>query len=937
MVFAIALSLMLGTAVPPGMAQDLPFRDPEFHGNINETYVNSEADENLLVSPAQPPEGAPNVVLVMLDDVGFGASETFGGPVHTPTLNELAAEGLRYNRFHTTAMCSPTRSAMLTGRNHHSVSSGIVTNFATGFPGYSGRIPQSTATVAKILQSHGYNTGWFGKNHNLPANESTSIGPFTHWPNELGFDYFYGFNDDSGETDQWYPSLYENHIPVNQPSYPGDNGRDLDHSYNLTSDLADRAIGWMKHNHSLSPDKPFFLYFAPGATHAPHQPPPSYTAKYQKDGEYAGSEHGMFEEGWDVLQANICENQEEMGIIPDGTECTARPDEIPAWIPEEDEEDIFTDEYRSLMTKQMQNYAGFLEYTDEQVGRVIDAIDELGEKDNTLIMYIVGDNGASAEGSFYGTCNVWATYTNLDYTMEENLDCQDKLGNPGTAPHYSIGWAWATNAPFRWTKQVASYFGGTRNPMVISWPHGIEDQAKGQLRDQFLHVVDVTPTILDVVGIDPPSEVNDIWQKPMEGASFANTFKSDGENATPLRDTQYFEVLAHRGIYHDGWMASSFNQAPWINDSSNLEEELQDNWELFNLNEDFSQGEDLRPQCGESPCDESHYDPCPSDLETLDDQESDFYYFCKSEELAYLFDSEAKEHNVYPLDDRFNGRAILERPSVLDDRTHFVFYPGSIFLPGAVAPNFGLSDYTITADLNITEPENVQGVILANGGDTSGFSLYVDQGHHLVFEYNYLNLDHTKIVSEETLEELVSDNEPDNTSIKFSFDYKDGFPICVETTDGTPLRDLDQEEIREILASEDEEKNTRSVGCEGTGTLYVRDNQNDNNDQEVGSGLIEKTFMGKFTDSFDVGMDMRGPVSEDYEDELPFEFTGGQIKKVMIDIYPFDGEIPSLEKPMIHSSEEALSSAKQTMSGLNLSDQELIDSIIQEIVQRLGK
>ncbi|MBP0021482.1 MAG: arylsulfatase [Cyanobacteria bacterium SBLK] len=913
-IFAIALSFLLGTAVPPGMARDLPLRDPEFHGNINETYVTSEADDNLLVSPAQPPEGAPNIVLIMLDDVGFGASETFGGPIHTPTLEKLAAEGLRYNRFHTTAMCSPTRSALLTGRNHHSVGSGIVTNFATGFPGYSGRIPQSTATVAKILQSNGYNTAWFGKNHNLPANESTSVGPFTHWPNELGFDYFYGFNDDSGETDQWYPSLYENHIPISQPSYPDEDG-DLNRSYNLTRDLADKAVSWVKNNHSLSPEAPFFLYFAPGATHAPHQPPPFYTEKYQAEGIHAiaaGTPQGMFTEGWDVLQASICEKQLEMGIVPEGTQCTRRDKEIRAWNNPMFNSD--NDEYRGLMTKQMQNYAGFLEYTDVQVGRMLAGINALGEdvKNNTLVIYVVGDNGASAEGSFYGTCNVWATYTNHDYSMDENLDCQEEWGNPGTAPHFAIGWAWATNAPFRWTKQVASYFGGIRNPMVISWPDGIDEEAKGELRDQFLHVVDVAPTILDVVGIDPPSEVNDIWQKPMEGASFANTFKSEGEDATPLRDTQYFEVLAHRGIYHDGWMASSFNQAPWINDDSNLEEELQDNWELFNLDDDFSQGDNLRPRRHED------YE-CPDDAETIDDKESDLYYSCKLEELKTLFDREAKEHNVYPLDDRFNGRAFIERPTVLGDRTEFEFYPGSTFLPGAVAPNFALTDYVINADLNISDPDSVQGVILANGGDTSGFSLYVNKRHRLVFEYNYLNLDRTKIVFKGKL--------PRNkTRVSFFFDYKDDYPnsgdqensrsLCFEPfemKDGRP--NLDDSSDIEV----------RSIGCGGTGYLYV-------DGEQVASKYIEKTFMGNFTDSFDVGMDARSPVSENYGD-LPFEFTGGEIEKVTIDLDPVE-VIPASS---IDSSPGEVASSEEVAPESEPSHEELIDRIIQEIVQRLGK
>ncbi len=832
-VFTIAISLLLGSAVPPAIAQDLPIPDPEFHGTITETYVYSEADESLLLSPAEPPEGAPNVVLVMLDDVGFGASETFGGPVHTPTLNDLATDGLSYNRFHTTAMCSPTRAALLTGRNHHSAASGIVTDFATGFPGYNGLIPQSTATVAKILQGHGYTTAWFGKNHNLPANESTSVGPFKRWPNELGFDYFYGFTGGGGETDQWYPALYENHTPINQPSYPDEN--DLDNSYNLTRDLADKAITWVQNNHSLSPDTPFFLYFAPGATHAPHQPPPSYTKKYGPGGERAIAagvgKTGMFLEGWDVLQKDICANQIKMGIIPEGTECTARPKEIPAW--DHSDFDYDNDEYRHLMAKQMQNYAGFLEYTDEQVGRVIEAIKDLDENelDNTLIIYIVGDNGGSAEGSFYGACNILATYSGLDYTMEENLDCQEEWGNPGTSPHFAIGWTWATNAPFRWTKQVASHFGGTRNPMVVSWPKGINLKAAqgANIRDQFLHVVDVTPTILDVVGIDPPSQVNDTWQKPMEGASFANTFKSDGADATPLRDTQYFEMLAHRGIYHDGWMASSFNQVPWMATETNIGQlpKLHNDWELFNLDEDFSQSKDLSKQ-----------------------------YPGKLKELKELFDSEAKEHNVYPLDDRFNDRAALPRPTIFeDDRTDLEFYPGFNFLPGEVAPKFSLTDYIITADLNITDPDSVRGVILANGGDTSGFSLYVDEEHQLVFEYNYLNLARTKIVSDDELPE-------GKTRVKFAFDYDDN--------------------------------DTDNFG--GTGYLYV-------NGEQVASDKIEKTYLGTFTDSFDVGMDMWSPVSEDYDHDLPFEFTGGEIKKVTIDIDPSDQEIASLEQP--DSSEES--------------------------------
>ncbi|WP_293064393.1 arylsulfatase [Okeania sp. SIO2B3] len=888
------------------MAQDLPLEEPDFQGyidKINKTYVNSEPDPEILSSPTALPIGAPNVVLIMLDDVGFGASETFGGPVHTPTLNELAEHGLSYNRFHTTALCSPTRAGLLTGRNHHSAATGAITDVSTGFPGYTGLIPQSTATVAKILQDHGYNTAWLGKNHNLPAEQSSNAGPFTRWPNDLGFDYFYGFLGGGGETDQWYPALYENRNPINQPSYPDKN--DLDNSYNLTRDLADKAINWVNYNHSLSPETPFFLYFAPGATHAPHQPPPSYTQKYEAGGEHAiaaGVKHrGMFAEGWDKLHDEICTNQKDMGIIPEDTECTARPEEIPAWRSPK-----FTDdpdhplhalhqgirvnhEYRELMTKQMQTYAGFLEYTDEQVGRVLEAIDDLGEKENTLVIYIVGDNGASAEGGLIGGCNMSATYVGLDFTTDENLACKDEWGNPGTTPHYAVGWAWALDAPFRWTKQIASYFGGTRNPMVVSWPKHIKVQMSNSkddrsvkearianLRDQFLHVIDVAPTILDIVGIEPPEYVNGIEQKPIEGASFVNTFGSDGADAIPLRDTQYFEMFANRGIYHDGWMASSFHgQLPWdIFAKSTLKEnpELEDEWELFNLDKDFSQNNNLAAAFPE-----------------------------KLQEMKALFDREAEKYDVYPIDDRFGGRVNLDRPTVWEDRTKFTFYPGAVFLPGDIAPNIAENNgYIITADLNITEPRQVKGVILASGGgDTGGYSLYVNKNQKLVFEYKYLNRKRTKIRSKEKLKNGLN-------QVSFSFKFDDEGPI--------------QSKI--------------NLKPTGSGDLCV-------NGKQVASGDIPAILDGNFMmDSQDVGMDMRFPVSKHYEP--PFEFTGGEIKNVTINIDPSKYEYALASAQYcggleIAPYEEEFTSSEQTKSEDKLSHGELTDRIIQEIVERLEK
>ncbi len=798
---AIAVSLFLGTS--PALAENLPLPDPDFTGIIGETYETSTPDFNIMFGP-EPPEDAPNILLVLLDDVGFGASSAFGGPIVTPTLDKLVEEGLSYNRFHTTALCTPTRAALLTGRNHHSAASGVIQEQATGFPGYSGLIPQSTATIAQILQAHGYSTSWFGKNHNVPDNQTSALGSFTRWPNDLGFDYFYGFI--GGETDQWYPTLYENRNPINQPASP-------EEGYNLTQDLADKAINWLTYNHSLSPDTPFFLYFAPGATHAPHQPPPEYVDKYQADGEHAvaaGAENGMFVDGWDEEQANTCAKQKEMGVIPQSAQCTERPAEIPAW----DDPQFDIPDAKDLLALEMQTYAGFLEYTDVEVGRVIDAIEKLGEKENTLIIYIVGDNGASAEGGFPGTCNEVSNLNGINLTMEQNLECKDKWGGPETSPHYAVGWAWAMDAPFRWMKQVASYFGGTRNPMVISWPAEIQRTGEQEqvLRDQFLHVIDVAPTLLEVTGIEPPNEFNGISQKPMEGASFANTFESDGAEQPPLRDTQYFEMYTNRGIYEDGWMASAFHRAPWEQGGGPIEDDL---WELFDLEEDFTQHDDLSVSYPE-----------------------------KLEELQQLFNDEAEKYNVFPLDNRFAERFDTSlRPSVLGDRTHFEFYEGAIRLPEGSAPNTKNISHSITADLNITDPEMVQGVILANGGIAGGYSLYVNRDHKLVYEYNYFDTERTIITSPEALP-----TEQKQVQVKFEFDY-DGDDAC-----------------------------PAQIGCGGVGSLYVNDLNN-----PVASSRFEKTVPFRFgVDTQDVGMDLQAPVSNNYTP--PFEFTGGTIEKVTIDL-----------------------------------------------------
>jgi len=827
---AIAASLFLGTGAPFAMADGdrLPLPDPEFTGTIRKSYKRSKADLNIMVGP-QPPEGAPNIMLVMLDDVGFGASSAFGGPVVTPTLNDLVQNGLSYNRFHTTSLCAPTRAALLTGRNHHSAATGNIQEHATGFPGYSGLIPQSKATIAQILQAHGYATSWFGKNHNVPDNQTSALGPFNRWPNDLGFDYFYGFI--GGETDQWYPTLYENRNPVSPPATP-------EEGYNFNHDMADKAINWVRYNHSLSPDTPFFLYYVPGATHAPHQVPSEYVAKYQAGGEHAvaaGAENGMFVDGWDALQASICAKQKDMNIIPDSAKCTARPDDIPAW---NDSQFDNPEGSRELLTLQMQNYAGFLEQTDEEIGRVIDAIEELGEKDNTLIIYIVGDNGASAEGNFPGTCNEISNLNGIPLTMDQNLDCKDSWGDPTTSPHYAVGWAWALDSPFRWTKKIASYFGGTRNPMVISWPGHIKAKGdrKEDMRSQFLHVIDVAPTLLEVTGIEAPDEFNGISQDPIEGASFADTFERNGSGALAKRDTQYFAMFGNRGVYNDGWMASAFHRDPWI--GTGTEPFYDDPWELFDLEEDFTQNDDLSG-----------------------------YFPKKLKEMQERFEIEANKYNVYPLDDRVSERGDTSlRPSVLGDRTNLEFYEGAIRLPESSAPNTKNVSHTITADLKNTDADAVQGVILANGAITGGYTLYVNPDHKLVYEYNYFDTDRTVLTSPDPLPSS------DSVQVKFDFVY-DGNDAC-----------------------------SAGIGCGGTGHLYV-------NDVEVDSTRIEKTIPARFgIETQDVGMDLMSPTSNDYDP--PFEFTGGTIGKVTIELSP----------PSPEPDEE-------------MSQQEFWDRIIQEVIR----
>ncbi|REJ90675.1 MAG: arylsulfatase [Planctomycetota bacterium] len=644
----------------------LPLPDPEFKGTIAKTYKESTPDFPLGI---QTPKDAPNVVLILIDDLGFGQPGTFGGPTPTPGLDRLAEDGLRYNRFHTVGVCSPTRAALLTGRNHHSVGFGTIVELSTGFPGYNSLLPENAVTVAHTLRENGYSTAMFGKNHNTPDWESNPVGPFKHWPTGWGFEHYYGFN--GAATSQWEPQLYHNHSAVEPEKTP-------EEGYHLTTDLVDRAIDWVEVHESVAPDKPYFLYLATGAMHAPHHAPQEWIDRFK----------GQFDQGWDKLREETLERQKKLGVVPQDTELTPRPKEIEAW-------DSLSDDQKRLYARQMEVFAGFVAHTDHELGRFVQAVQGLPDADNTLIIYIAGDNGASPEGTPTGTLNEIMTQNGIPDSVEAQLAKVDELGGPLHENHYSIGWAWAGSSPFQWMKRVPSHFGGTRNGMVISWPKVITD--KGGIRDQFSHVVDVVPTILNAAGVPAPTHVDGIEQIPMAGVDLASTFVST--EAAEVHNTQYFETGGHRAIYHDGWVAANFHGAPWqLTGSVGFTDPEFNTWELYNVEEDFSQANDLAAAHPE-----------------------------KLQELVALFDTEAKKYQVYPLDDRFVERGIIPRPSVVAGRTEINYSGGTKRVPEGSAPPTYQRSHKITAKINITGPDT-EGVIVACGGAGGGYSLYVKDG-----------------------------------------------------------------------------------------------------------------------------------------------------------------------------------------------------------------
>ncbi len=673
--FAAVFCLNCITAFTSYGQTQLPQPDPAFEGKIGETYKDSKPNYPM---PVKAAKGSPNVLLILLDDVGFGMCSTYGGPVPTPHLDKLASNGLKYNRFHTTALCSPTRGALLAGRNHHTIATGVIIEMGTGYPGYTGVIPKSTALVSQMLRDNGYATGMFGKWHNTPEPDISPAGPFDRWPTGLGFDYFYGFNQ--GETHQYYPVIYRNTSWVPQPKLP-------EQGYHFTADMTDEAIAWTRNIRAADPDKPWFNYFSTSGIHAPHHPPKEWLAKYI----------GKFDHGWDKQRELTHAKQIEMGIVPKGTKLTVRPKEVPSW-------DSQSADAKKVYSRLMENYAAYMAYTDHEIGRLLDSLRESGELDNTLVMYIVGDNGASAEGGLEGTFSEIASLLGVQLGLESSLKRIDEIGGPTSEPHVPVGWAWAMNAPFQWTKQVASHFGGTRNPMVIHWPKGIK--TKGELRNQFHHVIDVVPTILEACKIPEPKVVNGIAQKPIEGVSMLYSF--DDNKAKDRRTTQYFELATNRAIYHDGWVACSPYGLPWET-AGRGDGFLSAPWELYNIDVDFSQAENLAAKNPE-----------------------------KLTELKAKFLEEAKKYDVFPLDSRFSERMDPKLRIAGEPKTSWTYFGNAVWLPEPIGPQLFPRPHTITAELNIPK-DGAEGVVACAGAFSAGWSLYI-KDQKPVFRYTYFDV-----------------------------------------------------------------------------------------------------------------------------------------------------------------------------------------------------
>jgi len=686
----------------------LPPPPQKFEGQINLNFVQSKP-----AWPARvvPPKGAPNILLILTDDVGFGAPSTFGGVIPTPALDRIAASGLRYTNFHSTALCSPTRAALITGRNHHSVGFGVISEISTGFPGYNSLIGKDSATIGRILLENGYRTSWFGKNHNTPVYQTSMAGPFDQWPTGMGFEYFYGFM--GGDTDQWTPGLLFRNTTHIQP-FTGNP------QWNLTTAMADDAVHWLNELNDINPEMPFLLYYAPGGTHSPHHPTPEWVKKI--------SDMHLFDKGWNAVRDQIFANQKRLGVIPQDAKLTPWPkDLLKEW-------DQLTPVEKKLFIRQADIYGAYLAYTDHEIGRVIQAVQDLGKLDNTLIIYISGDNGSSAEGSPTGTPNEIIPFNGIELTAEQQMPWYDAWGTDQTYPHYSIGWAWALDTPYKWTKQIPSFFGGTRQGMAISWPAKIKD--KGGVRWQFHHVIDIVPTLLELTGIPAPVMVDGVAQKPIEGVSMAYTFDKANAAAPSRHHTQYFEMLSVQGLYNDGWMLSGVPiRAPWqLDTKSILNPASAYKFELYDLSKDWTQYTDVaaaNPQ--------------------------------RVREMTDLMFGEFAKYQVLPLDGTASARFVTPRPSAAAGRKVFNYSGSAVSIPNGNQPSLLNTSYTITADIDVPQG-GAEGVVVGEGGRFYGYALYLLKGKP-VFTYDLLNLKRTRWEGAEALA-------PGKHTIEYDFKYE---------------------------------------------------------------------------------------------------------------------------------------------------------------------
>jgi arylsulfatase A-like enzyme len=760
------------TTTIPG--NQIPAPAPKFGGVIKENATESKP---WWPPTIVPPKGAPNVLLIMTDDQGYGVSGTFGGVIPTPALDRIAKAGLRYTEFNSTALCSPTRAALITGRNHHSAGFGVITELSTGFPGYDSIIGADNATLGRILKDNGYATSWFGKNHNTPAYQYTVAGPFDQWPVGMGFDYFYGFM--GGETDQWTPYLFQN----NKQIFPWIGKPD----YNLTTDMADEAIGYMKELNAAAPDKPFFVYYVPGGSHSPHQPKAEWVEKFK----------GKFDMGWNAMREEIFANQKRLGVIPENAKLTEWPDSLPKW-------DTLSADQKKLFARQAEVYAGYTAYTDNEIGRVIQAVEDMGQLDNTLIIYIDGDNGTSPEGTLSGTPNQYTSYNGiLDFPIEDQLKFYDAWGSAGTYPHMAVAWSWAFDTPFKYTKQIASHFGGTRQGLAISWPNRIKDV--GGIRHQFHHIIDIVPTILEATGVKAPEMVDGIKQKPIEGISMAYTFDKANANAPSKRRTQYFEMIANRGIYNEGWYANTTPpHGPWVLNAP-LPEPKDYKWELYNLTEDYSQANDLAAKM-------------PGKLK----------------EMQKLFSQEAAKYNVLPLNNDTFARALAPRPSATAGRTEFTYTGVNQGINSSNAPNILGRSYTMTAEVDVPQSGG-DGMIATMGGRWGGWGFYMLKGKP-VFHYNMLVLAQYHWEGPDVLT-------PGKHTLAFDYTY-----------DGP------------------------GIAKGGNGVLKV-----DGKVVATAKQANSISFLQVADETFDVGVDTRTGVSQDYQ--LPFAFDG-KIDRLTIKLGP---------------------------------------------------